>query len=173
MDQLASFFWDNLEAVLLFITAIGSLVAASVGLLVYRAQKGSPDILAEYRTWGTSQAPDAEFVTRTVKFHQPADQPADPLDTRPARWLVYEVRIAKSRHKWLAVPGKAKRTSLTEGHLGYAPGGDWTDRIRYDPPVQWGTVLLHPDAPEHPKLLFRVRLRSDFRTKRKVKVLSM
>ena len=85
------------------------------------------------------------------------------------------MRIAKSRHKWLAVQGKAKTktTSLTEGPLGYAPSGDWTDRIRYDPPVQWGTVLLHPDAPEHPKLLFRVRLRSDFRTKRKVKVLSV
>ena len=48
MDQLASFFWKNLEAVMLFITAISSLFAASVGLLVYRAQKGSPDILAEY-----------------------------------------------------------------------------------------------------------------------------
>ena len=158
MDQLASFFWDNLNLVLLSITAIASLVAASVSVLVYRAQKGSPDILAEYGTWRTSQAPDAELVTRTVTF----DQPADPLDTRPARWLVYEVRIAKSRHKWLAVQGKAKTTS-----------GDWTDRIRYDPPVQWETVLLHPDAPEHPKLLFRVCLRSDFRTKRKVKVLSV
>ena len=30
------------------------------------------------------------------------------------------------------------------------------------------SVLLHTDAPKPPKLLFRVRLRSDFRTKRRV-----
>lgn len=83
MDQLASLFWDNLDSVLLFITAIGSLVAASVSLLVYRAQKGSPDIIATFRTWGElSQAPDAELVTRTVDFHQPPEHQA----TWPTRW---------------------------------------------------------------------------------------
>ena len=164
MDQLASFFWDNLNLVLLSITAIASLVAASVSVLVYRAQKGSPDIIAEYRTWGTSQAPDAELVTRTVAFHQ---------QTRPAGWLVSEVRIAKSRHKWLAVQGEEKRNAKGTEILGHALGGDWTDRVRYDPPVRAGRVLLHPDAPKHPKLLFRVHLLSDFRTKRKVEVLSI
>ena len=167
MDQLASFFWDNLDSVLLSITAIASLVAARVSLLVYQAQKGLPDIIATYRTREKlSQAPDAELVTRTVDFHQP---------TRPARWLVYEARIAKSRHKWLAVPGehKQKRIASCLEIIGYALGGDWTDRIRYDPPVTAGRVLLHPDAPEHPKLLFRARLRSDFRTKRKVEVHSI
>ena len=171
MDQLAPFFWDNLDSVLLFITAIGSLVAASVSLLVYRAQKGSPDIIASTRET-FSQAPDAELVTHMVAFHQPPDQVAT-WPTKPVRWLVYEVRIAKSRHKWLAVQGEEKRNATRTEILGYALGSDWTDCIRYDPPVGGGCVLLHTDAPKHPKLLFRVRLRSDFRTKRKVKVLSM
>ncbi len=119
MDQLASFFWDNLDSVLLFITAIGSLVAASVSLLVYRARKGSPDIIATCRTWGElSQAPDAELVTRTVAFHQPPEHQA----TWPTRWMVYEVRIAKSRHKWIAVPGEDKRNNFGEFE-GYALGG--------------------------------------------------
>ena len=138
MDQLASFFWDNLEAFLLSITAIASLVAASVSVLVYRAQKGSPDIIATCRTWGeSSQAPDAELVTRTVDFHQPPEHQAT-WPTRPARWMVYEVRIAESRHKWIAVPGKAKRNAPRLEILGYALDGDWTDRIRYDSPVGGG-----------------------------------
>ncbi len=136
MDQLASFFWDNLNSVLLFITAIGSLVAASVSLLVYRAQKGSPDIIASTRET-FSQAPDAELVTHMVAFHQPPDQVAT-WPTKPVRWLFYEVRIAKSRYKWLAVQGKEKRNATRTEILGYALGSDWTDCIRYDPPVGGG-----------------------------------
>ena len=165
MDQPDSFCWDNLNSVLLFITAIGSLVAASASLLVYRAQKGSPGIIA--RTWRgrgePSQAPDPPLVLRTVDFHQP---------TGPAGWVVSEVCIAKSRCKWLAVLGEPKKDA-TGVLIGHVFGGNWMDCVEYDPPVEKGSVLLHPAAPENPKLLFRVCLRSDLRTKRKVKVLSM
>lgn len=150
-----------MELFLLIISAIGSVIAAITGLLLYWARKGSPDIIATTQEL-PPQTQDTDLVTRTVRFDQP---------TEPARWLVYEICIAGACHRWLARPGYTEY-SESGVSLGYQRVGDWTDRIQYEPPVSQEVVLLHPAAPKHPKLLFRVRLRSDFRTKRRVKVLS-
>ena len=164
MGQLVSIFFENLDAFLLLISAIGSVVAACTGLLIYRSQERSPDILAKTQQLDlVIKSPSPELVSRTVGFHLPPDS---------SRWLVYEVRIAKSRHNWLAVPGEKGRNPEGGVVLGYFPDGDWTDRIRYEPPVSTGGVLLHPAAPPYPNLLCLVRLRSHFRTKRWVKVSS-
>ena len=167
MDQLAWLSWDNLDSVLRLMTAIGSLVAAGASLLLlYRSRERAPDIIARTQNLELAiKSTSPELVSRTVGFHLPPD---------PARWLVYEVRLAKSRHNWLAVPGEEGRNHEGGVVLGYFRCGDWTDRIRYEPPVSKGLVLLHPDAPPYPTLFFRVRLRSHsyFRTKRRVKVLS-
>ena len=166
MGQLVSIFLENLNAFVPLLSGIGTVVAACTGLLIYRSRERSPDIIAKTQQLDlVIKSPSPELVSRTVGFRLLPD---------PSRWLVYEVRLAKSRHKWLAVPGEEGRNPEGGVVLGYFPGGDWTDRIRYEPPVSTGGVLLHPDAPPYPNLFFLVRLRSHshFRTKRWVKVSS-
>ncbi len=112
----------------------------------------------------TSEAHNPHLVRRYLSFHMPRDS------SSWSKWVIDEVRIAKSRHKWIAVPGEDKRNNFGEFE-GYALGGAWTDRIRYDPPVDDELFLLHPDAPKNLIFKFRIRLRSRLRTKRKVDVI--
>ena len=150
----------QLDSFQLFISTIASLVAACTGLYLCWSRDGLPNIIARTNDFA-SKAWNSDFVTRQVRF----DQQPDSL-----RWVVYEVRIAKSRHKWIAVPGEGERDH--GNFLGWPLGGAWTDRIRYDPPVSEGFFLLHPDAPPPSTLFFLVRLRSHsrFRTKQWVNV---
>ena len=57
MDQLASFFWKNLEAVMLFITAISSLFAASVGPPRLPSTKGIAGHSRRIRDMGDLSSP--------------------------------------------------------------------------------------------------------------------
>ena len=161
MDQLASIFWNNWHT---FLTVGLGIATLWLAYLKFRER----DELPRIPIWvsdHTSEAHNPYLFRRCLHFQMP-------LDSSPSKWVTDEVRIAKSRHKWIAVPGEAERNNFGEFE-GYALGGDWTDRIRYDPPVDDEIFLLHPDAPA-PKDLsfkFRIRLRSRLRTKRKVDVI--
>ena len=50
-----------------------------------------------------------------------------------------------------AVPGEEGRNPEGGVVIGYFLGGDWTDRIRYEPPVSKGFVLLPPDPRTSPR----------------------
>ena len=159
MDQLASIFWQNWHT---FLTVGLGIATVLLTYLNLRARDELPKIAAVVDD--TSEAHNPHLVRRSLSFRMPDD--SSPW----SKWVIDEVRIAKSRHKWLAVPGEAERNNFGKFE-GYALGGAWTDRIRYDPPVADELFLLHPDAPKNLRFKFRIRLRSRLRTKRKVDVI--
>ena len=146
--QIASFLWDN-------IAKIGTPIIIGIALLnlYYQTREKSPDIIVE------TQKP-TKSGTRIVRFHMTTN-----------KWMIYEVRSAKSYDNWMAVPGKTVRDDKG-AVIAHHPSGPWRDRIQCNQLVPGDTVLLHPDAPEYPALLFRVHLRSRPSTRRKVKVVS-
>ena len=115
-----------------------------------------------------SKVGSSDWVSRSVNFYLPGKR-------AQLRWLIDEIGI-KPRRKLIAEPGEAmqirkelgRRSAQTE--IAYSPGGDWTDRVRYDPPVHTGKLLLHPDAPKHLTFSVRVCLRYRPRIKRKMEV---
>ena len=166
MDQLASIFWHNWHT---FLTVGLAIATVLLGYFNLRARVELPEIAA-WVSGNTSEAhnshPEAHnphLFRRYLHFRMP-------LDSSPSKWVIDKVRIAKSRYKWIAVPGEAEMNNFGEFE-GYALGSDWTDRIRYDPPVDDELFLLHPDAPKNLRFKFRIHLRSRLRTKRKVDVI--
>lgn len=166
IDQPASFFWDNLDSVLLFITAIATLILAGIGFLRYRAREGSPDIIATVENLNPQiQSHSQGAPTHAVRFHLSSES--------SDKWVIYKVRSPEVFNNWLSVPNPA--TMDDKGRIiFYMPGRPWIwmSRIWYKPPVSEGTILLHPDVEEYPQLIFCVRLRSRPCKRRKVKVLS-
>lgn len=153
IDQIALFLWDN-------ISGIGTLTIIGIGLLnlYYQIREKSPDIIVET----LKPAPlslHEKLGIRIVRFY---------ITTN--KWTIYEVRSAKSYDNWLTVPEKPARDEKG-AVIAHPPPGIWRDRIQRAL-IPGNTVLLHPDAPEYPTLLFRVRLRSRPSTRRKVKVVS-
>lgn len=163
MYQDILIFLDDLPSFVPFITAIGAFLTAVFTGLLYWGRHGLPEIVA-WAHEADHKDHTSDVVGRYVEFRLPTD-------TSRSNWLVDEVRIAKPRHKWIAVADEAKRNDFGE-FIGHSLGGDWTDRIRYCPPVDSETFLLHPDAPKHLRFSFRVRLRHRFRVKRKVDVIT-
>ena len=161
MDQLASIFWNNWPTFLMGGVGIATVL---LSILTLRARDELPEI-ACWVTDDTSIADHPHFFRYYLHFRMP-------LDPSPSKWVVDKVRIAKSRHKWIAVAGEDERDDHGN-FLGWPLGGAWTDRIRYDPPVDDKLFLLHPDAPENLSFKFRIRLRSRLRKKRTVDVLPM
>ena len=166
MDQLASIFWNNWHAFLTGGLAIATVLLAYLNL---RARDELPEISARL-SGHTSEAHNSHSQDHNPHLFRRHLHFRMPLDSSPSKWETDEVRIAKSRHEWIAVPGEGEWNDFGEFE-GYALGGDWTDRLRYDPPVDDEIFLLHPDAPENLRFKFRIRLRSRLRTKRKVDVI--
>lgn len=156
-------FWNNLPSFVPFITAIGALLTAVFTGLLYRGRHELPGItsqVVDYNSYKADNYPD--LVGRFVSFYLP---------TGPARrWLIDEIRITKSHHKWIARAEEGQWQQINN-FIGYPLSGDWTDRIKYDPPIKSGDFLLHPDAPKHLRFSFRVCLRYRFRVKRWVDVI--
>ena len=151
-----------MQFVLLLISAIGGVVAAYASLLNYFSRNELPDIVAR-ANGAASKAHNSDLTDRTIFFHLPTEP-------SPSKWMIDEVRIAKSRHKWLALPGE-QENDASGRFLGYHRSGDWMSKVRYDPPIGLGSLLLHPDAPKHLRFRFRVRLRTRFRIRRRVDVM--
>ena len=128
-----------------------------LAVLHYRERHELPEIVAQVIGYEYS-------VGHYIRFYQPKEP-------SPSKWLIDEIRIVDPPHKWIARAGEGQWNDFGE-FIGYSLGGDWTNRIRYDPPVDSGEFLPHPDAPKHLCLSFRVRLRSRLRFKRKVDVKS-
>ena len=160
-----------MEHYLLLISAIGSCIAALTGLLILRSRYGLPRIQAHVLPRiqvGTreddpdrSKDTDQEVHRREVCFKQPDD---------PSVWLVCDVSISRNRYKWLSKLGDPVRNDFGE-FIGYYRNGNWTNRIKYDPPVSNMSFLLHTDAPDYLWLSFRTILMAHPRIKRRVRVL--
>ena len=147
------------------ITAVGVIATALFTLLLYLERHKLPDIDTYVRR-SSSKADNSDLEDRYVVFHlRPESE-----QSKQSKWLIEEVRIAKYRCKWIAVAGEGQRNNFGE-FIGYPLGGDWTNRIRYDPPVYKGSLRLHPDTPRHLRFSFRVCLRYRFRVKRWVHVI--
>ncbi len=130
--------------------AIGA-ISLWIGLVRFRERHGQPDIRAQ--TFGRpkkSASPNSDSEALQVNFHQPTDS---------SKWLVYEVRTDSRQSRWIAVLQGDRRE------------GSWTNRIRYDPPVNRGSFLLHPDVSKQPRLSFHACLKSHVRIKRKVNII--
>lgn len=156
-------FWNNLPPLVPSITAVGVLVTALFTGLLYRGRHGLPENIVAQDDRSSSKTSNSDLVHRSVNFYLP---------TKPSlsNWLIDEIRMAGPRHKWIARAGEGQWNE-SGGFTGYYLGGDWTDRIRYDPPIRSGVFLIHPDAPKHLRFSFRVRLRYRLRVKRKVDVI--
>ena len=105
--------------------------------------------------------PTKKCTRREVCFKQPDD---------PSVWLVCDVSISRNRYKWLSKLGDPVRNDFGE-FIGYYRNGNWTNRIKYDPPVSNMSFLLHTDAPDYLWLSFRTILMAHPRIKRRVRVL--
>ena len=154
VDKLGSGF--SLETVLLVFTAITSFIAAAAGILKLRRHVELPVILA--KTIEYHQAPD--LLTREIRFEQLTD---------PSAWVVNEVKTSILGNKWICVMGEPVRNKYGE-FLGYKPGGEWGNRITFNPPSLDGCFLLHPEAPSGLILSFRVALRGQPRVLRSIRV---
>ena len=158
----------SLETVSIFIAAftgtiaaVGSVVAAVTTLLSRRERFELPVILVRVIEYH-SQSHDAELMSRIVAVEQP---------TKPPVWLVYEVRLKKGRHKWLAQIGDGVPDDYGQ-LVAYRRKSNWTHSIIVDPPASHGKFLLHPTAPAHLWLSVSVVLRGKPGTKRSVVVSS-
>ena len=174
---------EQYEVILLLISAFGVILTALfTGLISWErhelpalgieAGEIRPNSKAGSSDWQVvkpnSKAGSSDWVGRRVDFYLPG-KPAQ------SKWLIDEIRVTKPRRKLIAEPGEAmmvadKLGKDIHGRMVYSPGSDWTNRIRYDPPVTAGKFLIHPDAPEHPRFSFRIRLRYRSRIKRKMDV---
>ena len=189
MSQDVSTFLNDLLPFVPYITVAVLFLSAVLAVLHRRERHGLPEnIVAQVNSpaspfmrpnkdgksdWQAirpaSKAGNSDWVARRVEFYLPAKPPR-------SKWLIDEIRIAKSRYNWLTVPGEGmlirdKLSEYPKESIVYSPGGDWTNRIRYDTPVESGNFLLHPDAPKKLTFLFRVCLRYRPRVKRWVDVI--
>ena len=158
-------FWNSLPSFVPLITAGGALLTAVFTGLLYRGRHEPPAIVTHVRR-SNSKAGNSDLEGRYISFYMPPESE----QSKQSKWLIEEVRIAKHRCKWIAVAGEGQRNDFGE-FIGYPLGGDWTNRIRYDPPVYREKLRLHPDAPKHLRFSFRVCLRYRFRVKRWVHVI--
>ena len=166
-------FLGYMESYLLLISAIASFIAALTGLLILRSRYGLPRIQAhilpriqvvgasEDDTDRSTKNTGQEVLRREVYFKQPDDS---------SEWLVCDVSISRNRYKWLSKRGDTVRNDFGE-FIGYYRNGNWTNRIKCDPPVSNMSFLLHTDAPDHLWLSFRTILMAHPRIKRRVRVL--
>ena len=171
------------EIILLLISAFGAILTALfTGLLSWERHElpalgiesgtRTPSPKAGSSDWKVvkpdSKAGSSDWVGRRVDFYLPGKP-------EQSKWLIDEIRIAKPRQKFIAEPGESMMVAKKVGkdiheHVVYSPGSDWTNRIRYDPPVTSGMFLVHSDAPEYPRFSFHIRLRYRSRIKRKMDV---
>ena len=104
-------------------------------LLNRREHYTLPVLLA--RVIGNDSKPhDTGLLSRRVVLEQP---------TEPPVWLVYQVKLNKSRDKCLAEIGEGVRDEYGE-FLGYRRQSDWTNSIMVNPPAGHIEFLLHPNA---------------------------
>ena len=145
-----------LESILLVFTAITSCIAAVTGILKLRRNIELPAIAA--RT--INRPENSELESREIQFEQL---------TNPSVWIVNEVRTSTFGRRWLCKIGEPVRNSIGM-FIGYKLESEWVSRLTFDPPVQDGGFLLHPEAPEKLTLSFTVALRGRPRVRRRVRV---
>ena len=149
---------EILQTILLFFSAIGATVAAITGIVAFYRRHALPTILVNVSE-SSLQSPELVAGHRQVVFRQ---------TDRPTKWLVREIGIAGcGRKRWLSVTGDPIRDPLG-GIAGYRQSNDWRRVIVFDPPIDGGVVLLHPDAPSPNRFLLSVVMRSAPRVRRKV-----
>ena len=149
---------DILQTSLLFVSAIGAVLAALTGIMALSRRYVLPIILADV-TESEPQSPESLATQRNVVFTQAEN---------PAIWLIRDIEVGGYRRKkWLSRTGDGIRNSYGE-FVGYSQNSDWSKRISFDPPTQRGVVLLHPDAPSRTRFSLHVVMRSAPRVKRRV-----
>ena len=107
---------------------------------------------------------DPSICYRSITFDQAGEA---------AKWLVRAVRIRGQRKAWLVDVSDGEGIADNSGHAkGYRVQADSRRRrVRFDPPVEDGTVLVHPDAPTTLRLSFAISYRSRPRVRRRVPVI--
>ena len=149
---------DILQTSLLFVSAIGAVLAALTGIMALSRRYVLPIILADV-TESEPQSPESLATHRHVVFRQTEN---------PAIWLVRDIEVGGYRRKaWLSEAGDPIKDDYGS-IVGYGQGSDWSRRVSFDPPTKDGVVLLHADAPTQTRFSLRVVMRSAPRAKRRV-----
>lgn len=133
-------------------------MAAITGLLNLRKRYKLPNIRVKQID---NDPPDRDpgVHRRVIRFEHASGSP---------EWLISEVWISRTFHRWLSLPGEPERNDYGEFE-GYR-GANWTRRIKYISPVEDGILLLHPEAPAHLQLSLSVVLSANYRVRRRVRV---
>ncbi len=151
---------EILQTILLFVSAIGAVLAALTGVIALSRRYVLPMILVHVVERET-QSPESLATPRHVVFSQTEN---------PATWLVRDIEVGGYRRKkWLSEAGDPIQDAYG-AIVGYGQGSDWSRRVSFAPPTKDGVVLLHPDAPTQTRFSLRVVMRSAPRVKRKVPV---
>lgn len=154
---------------MLLISALGAFLTALFTGLLFWTRHELPDIVAKIRR-AKSGSGEPDLVTRYAEFNLEFDMGRATYEQQRSKWVVDEICIVGSPHKWLALAGPPRLGDKGQMH-GYRLGGAWTDTIRYYPPVPRAVFLIHPAAPAPLILSFRVRLRFRLSVKRRVDVI--
>ncbi len=132
------------------IGGVGGIVAAIFAILGYRSRHDVPDFLPEVREYSNC---------RHVNIQQRDEG---------HWWLIYSVRLARKRGKWIAGVGKPLRDASGQA-VGYSPDGEWCKRITYAQPSGSQRLLVHPKAEGPLVLWLTVRLQANTYVKRRIK----